>query len=465
MTQKKIFFTNSDLDIPVKFALLHESEVKEFRIIFNAKSSSDGLVILSEVEYAVFKLIDGIKTISSIMQSLQQRCSKEQVLETLQYLAEHYIIHTHHREPQPVMNTTETASIWVHLTNQCNLRCTYCYIDKTESHLDENPGKVYLHRALEILKDKGFKKVQIRYAGGEPMMRFKEMLTLTHEVREYADEIGLDSAFRIISNGTLMTRERAEILKEENIRVSISMDGIGPSHDINRPFVNGKGSVDSVLKGLDLLKGVGVQVGINVVVSASSAQHFPEMVRFCLERNIKYTVSFARENLFSQEAIQPENQQLINGMRDAFQEVRKNFPERSLLSGLDLISFASAHTLPACGVESSYIVLSEKGEASSCHMLMNQPQGSIMDPDISSKLFNKQQPDIGFSSEEKDGCNTCTWRYVCAGGCPAATKLAYGTSKRSSPFCLAYKALIPDLINLEAERIIHQGQAALQLSH
>ena len=152
---------------------------------------------------------------------------------------------------------------------------------------------------------------------------------------------------------------------------------------------------------------------------------------------------------------QADNAKLIKGMRRVFEVISHNFPKHSLLHGhLDNVSFSRAHSEPVCGVDNNYIVISDKGEVSPCHMFMDKPVGSIMDDDIAVKLFDAKPVTQGITSEHKDGCDVCQWRYICAGSCPATTKLTYGTAGRQSPFCESYKALIPDLLKLEAKRII-----------
>ena len=223
----------------------------------------------------------------------------------------------------------------------------------------------------------------------------------------------------------------------------------------NRPYVNGSGSLNKVLSGIAMLRDFGVNINISVVITPETIDHFPKVIEFCLKHNIRYLIQFARENTFSIGDVQSDNERLIDGMRGVFKVIRDNFPNYSLLEGhLDNVSFSRAHSEPVCGVDNNYIVISNKGKVSSCHMFMDKPVGSILDKDIGDKLFIEQPLTEGITSEHKEGCKTCEWRYVCAGSCPATTKLTYGTAGKKSPFCQAYKVLIPELLQLEAQRII-----------
>lgn len=52
------------------------------------------------------------------------------------------------------------------------------------------------------------------------------------------------------------------------------------------------------------------------------------------------------------------------------------------------------------------------------------------------------------------GCNQCTWKNVCAGGCPVFTYKQFGTIKTSSPYCHAFQSLIPRVIRLRGIRLL-----------
>ena len=56
--------------------------------------------------------------------------------------------------------------------------------------------------------------------------------------------------------------------------------------------------------------------------------------------------------------------------------------------------------------------------------------------------------------EAKEGCRTCDWRYWCAGGCPLLTYRATGRYDVKSPNCNIYKAVFPEVLRLEALRLL-----------
>ena len=82
----------------------------------------------------------------------------------------------------------------------------------------------------------------IVFFGGEPLLEWDNIIVpLTNYIRkEYQKPFTLS----ITSNCVLMTEEKLEFMKENNIGLLFSIDGDKETQDINRPFHNGKGSFD-----------------------------------------------------------------------------------------------------------------------------------------------------------------------------------------------------------------------------
>jgi len=53
-------------------------------------------------------------------------------------------------QPLPEPASSDTLVAWLHVTNACNLRCTYCYLDKTDEAMSAETGyaAVDANRAL-----------------------------------------------------------------------------------------------------------------------------------------------------------------------------------------------------------------------------------------------------------------------------------------------------------------------------
>jgi uncharacterized protein len=69
-------------------------------------------------------------------------------------------------------------------------------------------------------------------------------------------------------------------------------------------------------------------------------------------------------------------------------------------------------------------------------------------------MWNNRKGLQNLPVEERAGCQECTWRYWCGGGCPLLTYRMTGRYDRKSPNCHIYQALFPDVLQLEALRLV-----------
>ena len=141
----------------------------------------------------------------------------------------------------------DQKKIMILLTEACNLNCVYCY-----EHY-KNPRKMDFSVAKKILDDfysntKPGDTTLIEVFGGEVFMNFELVKQIDDYVMtNYGDR---KNYFETTTNGTLIHGEVQKWLTERKDRymISLSLDGTREMHNKNRPFINGKGSYDSIDK-------------------------------------------------------------------------------------------------------------------------------------------------------------------------------------------------------------------------
>lgn len=357
---------------------------------------------------------------------------------------------------KPLNQAPKTLTAWLHVTNECNLRCDYCYITKTPDKMEIEHGKQSVDAVFRSALANGFQSVKLKFAGGESTLNFPLIL----ELYDYAQSVGrgnsLDVTGVVLSNGVGITDRMINALQERRLRLSISLDGIGEFHDAQRKFINGKGSFHLVERSLDRLAARGLNPSITITVSNRNLDGLPQVVDFVLQRNLPFTINFYRENECSSGHMDLayNDEKIIEAMKKAFSIIENNLPPHSLLGSLvDRARLDTPHNKP-CGVGDSYLVIDQNGKVAKCHMEIERSITDITMPDPL-KLIQLDQIGIqNISVDEKEGCRDCTWRYWCAGGCPALTYRVTGRYDIKSPNCRIYKALFPEVLRLEGLRLL-----------
>lgn len=149
------------------------------------------------------------------------------------------------------------------VTEDCNLRCKYCYIS------DKAPQKIMTietaKKAVDYLLDNkeifNTEAVVWNFIGGEPLLE-------TDLIDQICDYIKVEAykkkhkwsdcyRFNICTNGILYGSDKFQNLMEKNksnISVGITIDGTKEKHDLQRVYLDGRGSYDDIIDNVELWK-------------------------------------------------------------------------------------------------------------------------------------------------------------------------------------------------------------------
>ena len=345
---------------------------------------------------------------------------------------------------------------WLHVTDRCNLRCSYCYLPHVREDMSFETGRAAIDATFRSALANDFKQVKLKYAGGEPLLRFSMIEELQLYAQSQAKKYGLGFEGVVLSNGTLLTAEMAQILKSLGSRLMISMDGYGAYHDKHRPYAGGRGSFKDVAEAVDLALAHGLVPNISVTISSRTSDGLADVMAWLLERELPFSLNFYRENELSasHEDMRLDEQKIIDGMLAAFKVIENNLPRRPFLSGIiDRANLSVSHT-HTCGVGQNYLVFDQNGQVAKCQMHIRKPVTDLHVLDPLAVIRADKTGIQNLSVEEKEGCKTCEWKYWCAGGCALATYRATGRYDVKSPNCNIYKALYPEALRLEGLRLL-----------
>ncbi len=362
----------------------------------------------------------------------------------------------------PLAESPTLLSAWLHVTDRCNMRCAYCYLPHQPADMSSETARSAIAATIRAATNHHFSQVKLKYAGGEPLLRFPVLLDWHRYARQLADQHRLALDGVVLSNGTLLTADIVTALKINGLRLMISLDGLGQPHDQQRVYADGAGSAADVQRAIELALSLGLVPDISVTISGRTALALPELTAWLLARNLPFSFNFYRENEFSasQPDLRLEEERMIAGMLAAFAVIEANLPRRSLLASLvDRANLAAPHLRP-CSVGHSYLVFDPAGRLARCQMQLAKTisAGPTTDP---LRLIRSDTSGIqNVTVDRKEGCAACEWRYWCAGGCPLATFRATGRYDVKSPNCHLYQALFPAAVHLEGLRLLKYGVAA-----
>jgi len=358
--------------------------------------------------------------------------------------------------PVPPVEDAGQLTAWLHVTNECNLRCTYCYLHKTPDAMSEQVMRDAIAAVVRSAKAHQFRRVKLKFAGGEATLNFPLVLTAYDFANALTREHDLDLDAVVLSNGISLARSMAHSLKTRGIRLMISLDGLNEYNDIQRVFANGQGSSLSVTRSIDRLLEWGLIPDISITVTMQNLEGLPELLRYVLQRRLPFSINLCRQ--FPDGSSQVGDETLIAGLKRAYQVIEEHLPERTLLGALaDRANLVLPHAR-TCGVGRNYVVINEKGQIAPCQMVMNQTIGAVNGLDVIAVIRSDQNPIRNVHVDEKEPCRRCPWRYWCTGGCALYTQWSTGRHDVRSPYCHVYQAIFPEVLRLEGLSILRQAQ-------
>ncbi len=356
----------------------------------------------------------------------------------------------------PVKNAPRTLSVWMHVTNECNLRCRYCYINKTDEIMSLEIGRAAIDAIMRSAMKNSIRSIKLKFAGGEPTLNLKLVFDLYAYAQEQAAQAEIALSAVLLSNGIALGERAIQQLKARGIHIMISLDGVGAMHDRQRPFVNGRGSFAWVERTLDRLASQGVKPFISITVSDRNVTGLPQTVGYVLDRGLPFNLNFYRDHgcATPRDDLRLRNDRLIEALRQTFAVIESRLPAHSLLGSLmDRAQFDQAHD-KTCGVGDAYLIVNHHGQIAKCQMEAERPVTDVYADDPLALIRADQIGVQNLSVEEKEGCHDCTWKYWCAGGCPVQTFRATGRYDVKSPYCNIYKAVYPAVLHLEGLRLL-----------
>jgi len=175
----------------------------------------------------------------------------------------------------PVSARTRKPIVVWNITRTCNLRCVHCYSDSAAT---QYPGELTWEQMQGVVADLAAYQVpSLLLSGGEPMIhpRFFDLV-------QFASEAGLK--LTISTNGTLLTPEKAALLKASNVAyVGISLDGIGRVHD---EFRRKEGAFDSAVRGFQNCRTIGQKTGLRLTLTRHNVANITQILDFIEENEI-----------------------------------------------------------------------------------------------------------------------------------------------------------------------------------
>jgi uncharacterized protein len=301
--------------------------------------------------------------------------------------------------------------------------------------------------------------MNIKFAGGEPLLRFGLLQQLVAYVDQMRGQVAV--TYTLLTNGVLITPHIAEYLRSHSVGVGVSLDGVGPINDTCRQDRRGRGSSDGVLKGLETLRRSGIVPTIMTTVSSWNYPHLEELTRFLLAGRYRFRYSLEREGVSGRPKLLDHLAGLEESLHRCYDFIEAHLPAEDFtrLHTFGDVSFRRP-ARRSCGAGNSFYAVGHDGSVGVCGLGLSKPFSTLGSDGDLLTLVRQANPGLSAgSASEYLGCRDCVWRKSCAGGCTLQAWATYGRFDAASPYCEVYRQMLPRVLRIKGLQMIRAAEA------
>lgn len=173
-------------------------------------------------------------------------------------------------------------------TNECNLRCKYCYSEtgeKPKQSLSKAQIRHFIHLMVKnaVLHSKIQKKrIQSKLVisgGGEPTFHWENFEYIVEYFSSECSKYNIDKKIVLITNGVMSSLNADYVIKNID-QINLSVDGFPDIQNIQRPLVNGNGSFPYVDRFIRQCEKYDKELLVRATVLQENFENMSEICRY-----------------------------------------------------------------------------------------------------------------------------------------------------------------------------------------
>jgi uncharacterized protein len=332
-------------------------------------------------------------------------------------------------------------ALCLHICHDCNLRCKYCFAG-TGDYKTGNRGFLSVEtgrRAVDfVLAQSGPRRnIDIDFFGGEPLMNWDTVVSLTHYCEEQGPLHGKNIRLTITTNAMLLDEQKRQFIHEHMDNCVLSLDGRPDINNAMRPMISGRGSYDIVSE--NIKRFVELRGEKSYYVRGTFTRKNTDF-----SKDVQHIVSLGIQQVSVEPVVSPDD----TGYNLRMEDLEAVFAEYEKLAnimvtskrrgeGFEFFHFTidldggpcSFKRLKGCGVGSEYVAVTPDGDIYPCHQFTGEKEflmGNVHEDPVVLKE-NVKERFAGLLVPQKDECTNCWAKYFCSGGCPANAYYATGS--------------------------------------
>ena len=337
-------------------------------------------------------------------------------------------------------------SVIVKPTHDCNLACTYCYVDPNAEigRMSEPTLWNMTSKVLEI-----HDSVRFIWHGGEPLLMPLSFYERAVEFQQKHHDGQVENGFQ--TNGTLVTDDVLDFCERYGFDIGFSLDGPREMNDRTRHTRTGESVFDRILGAIHKAKQRKQGGGTIVVVNKLNKSGLGGIYEFAKSEGINLKLNPLIKagrtlSMYGDLGLGP--QEYGSAMIDLFDVWFYDKPAIKLDPFDDMIASLLTNKAFGCNYsescQSSFISIGPQGDIYPCGRFDGNGEfylGNINTDDLTEVLTSERREWLRRRIERVEECQPCEYRQICNSGCMHNAYMQTGNIDTRDYYCASYKIL------------------------
>lgn len=337
------------------------------------------------------------------------------------------------------------TNLMVYLTEECNLRCSYCFVSKKPRHMTMETAVKALHFLLSPEISRDAEEVKINFFGGEPFLQLPLIERIWAEwqlIRRRHPGKRLQLA--ATTNGTVFGPRVERLIRESGMILLVSLDGDDRANE-ERRFISGRPSYSLVARNMPGLIRCARAVTVRLTFHPGNLD---------LVGNVRHAMELGAPSILMSPVVEADWRGHEEQLQERFLELA-DWICAELLTGRippllytweavrwwDELRPRNLRPVRPCAIGERLLAIDPDGNVMPCHRFLYRPKQWLghldqpLQPGVRDVYVNLSTADID------NHCDVCPARSICGGGCRVVAMQSGGGLYGVHPFhCLITRA-------------------------
>lgn len=330
-------------------------------------------------------------------------------------------------------------NLTLHLTENCNLDCTYCIRHKRAEDMSE----AIVDKCCEMIFASG-KSAGITFFGGEPLLRKDLIFRTLDRCEQLSKTTGKRFACKMTTNGILLDEEFLERARHAKMGVAISFDGLAQNKC--RCFPDGSKSFDLIEEKARLLLRYLPKSYAMMTIAPEAAEEFAESVKYLYElgfRRINATIAYGKKVQWTEsklDIIKEQFQQIAVFYKACFE---KDYFYFGPFDGKISDAISGKNPKERCHLGTRQMPVAVDGKIYACTQFIGDEEYCL--GNVFTGFDKAAMASMAKKSEERkepEDCENCDFRERCTHTCGCTNRMESGNEDIVSATTCLYEQMI-----------------------